>query len=72
MLFPRGKTKFVRSDGTVGKAPGHGIVLLAMGDRAKIALKNSGLGLYVDLQKKERKESILEAWANKKPNGIKQ
>ncbi len=68
MLFPRGKTKFVRPDGSVGKAPGHGIVLLAMGHRAKIALKNSGLGLYVDLE--NPKQSILGAWANKKPNGI--
>ncbi len=49
MLFPRGKTKFVRPDGSVGRAPGHGIVLLAKGDRAKKALRNSGLGLYVEL-----------------------
>lgn len=50
MLFPRGKTKFVRPDGSVGKSPGHGVVLLAVGDRAKRALRGSGLGLYVDLQ----------------------
>ena len=50
MLFPRGKTKFVRPDGAIGKNPGHGVVLLAMGLRAKEALRNSGLGLYVDLQ----------------------
>jgi len=49
MLFPRGKTKFVRPDGSIGKAPGSGVVLLAMGERAKAALRNSGLGLYVDL-----------------------
>ncbi len=49
MLFPRGKTKFVRPDGTIGKSPGHGVVLLGMGQRAKEALRNSGLGLYVDL-----------------------
>ncbi len=49
MLFPKGKTKFIREDGSVGKAPGHGIVLLAMGERAKNALKRSNLGLYVEL-----------------------
>lgn len=49
MLFPRGKTKFVRPDGSIGKAPGHGVVLLAMGQRAMDALKRSGLGLYVQL-----------------------
>ncbi len=49
MLFPRGKTKFVRPDGSVGGSPGHGVVLLAKGQRAKEALKRSGLGLYLEL-----------------------
>jgi hypothetical protein len=31
LLFPRGKTKFIRPDGTIGTAPGHGIVLVSMG-----------------------------------------
>lgn len=48
MLFPKGKTKFVRHDGSIGGSPGHGIVLLAMGERAKTALRRSGLGLYVE------------------------
>jgi hypothetical protein len=48
MLFPKGKTKFVRADGAVGRSPGHGIVLLAMGERARGALRKSGLGLYVE------------------------
>ena len=47
MLFPRGKTKFIRPNGTVGRAPGSGVVLLAMGGRAKAALERSGLGFYV-------------------------
>lgn len=47
LLFPRGKTKFVRADGTVGKAPGHGIVLLGCGSRAITALKESNLGLCI-------------------------
>lgn len=48
MLFPRGKTKFVRPNGSVGKSPGHGIVFLAKGKRAKKALQNSNLGMYVE------------------------
>ena len=49
MVFPRGKTKFVRPDGTVGTAPGHGIVLLGMGAVANDALRRCGLGLHVPL-----------------------
>src|SRR6267142_1705920 len=46
ILFPRGKTKFVRPDGTVGKAPGAGIVMIAVGEFATHSLRNSGLGIY--------------------------
>lgn len=49
MLFPRGKTKFVRPDGTIGKAPGAGVVLLAKGKRAVEALERSQLGLCLRL-----------------------
>jgi hypothetical protein len=49
MLFPRGKTKFIRPDGSVGMAPGHGVVLLGMGQRAVAALERSGLGLCLRL-----------------------
>lgn len=49
ILFPRGKTKFIRPDGTVGSSPGHGVALLAMGEAARAALHGSGLGLCVDL-----------------------
>lgn len=49
MCFPRGKTKFVRPDGTIGKAPGHGVVLLGMGGRAVRALEQSKLGLCLRL-----------------------
>jgi hypothetical protein len=49
MLFPRGKTKFVRPDGSIGRAPGHGVVLLGMGERACRALERSGLGLCLRL-----------------------
>jgi hypothetical protein len=46
ILFPRGKTKFIRPDGSVGKAPGHGIVLVAMGEKSRVALASSGLGMF--------------------------
>jgi hypothetical protein len=46
MMFPRGKTKFIRPDGTIGRAPGHGVVLLGMGEVACDALINSRLGWW--------------------------
>jgi hypothetical protein len=48
MVFPRGKTKFIRPDGSVGRAPGHGVVLLGMGEIANDALSQSGLGFVID------------------------
>ena len=50
MLFPRGKTKFIRPDGTVGGSPGHGVVLLGMGLTATKAMQQSQLGLFVLLR----------------------
>jgi len=47
MLFPKGKTKFVRPDGTIGNQPGHGIVILAMGTYSCTALRDSKLGYYI-------------------------
>lgn len=44
MLFPRGKTKFIRPDGTTGGSPGTGIVLLGMGPQSNAALLASELG----------------------------
>jgi hypothetical protein len=49
MLFPRGKTKFIRPDGSIGTAPGHGVVLLGMGRTANAALLQSGLGMFVPI-----------------------
>lgn len=57
MLFPRGKTKFIRPDGSVGRAPGHGVVLLGMGCTANDALRRCGLGLFVDLAANHRREA---------------
>lgn len=67
LLFPRGKTKFVRGEamtsvardgtitrhlaGTVGTSPDTGIVLIGMGQRANAALKRSGLGFFIDLRR---------------------
>src|SRR5215510_6108579 len=45
LCFPNGKTKFVRPDGSIGKEPGTGVVLLGMGDAARTALRKSGLGV---------------------------
>ncbi len=45
ILFPRGKTKFIRPDGSVGGSPGHGVVLVGMGDPANFALWGSKLGM---------------------------
>ncbi len=45
ILFPKGKTKFIRPDGSIGTAPGHGIVLVGMGAVACEALRKSGLGM---------------------------
>lgn len=44
LLFPKGKTKFVRPDGSIGRAPGHGVALLGMGPVATAALARSDLG----------------------------
>jgi len=49
MLFPKGKTKLIRPDGSIGRAPGHGVVLLGMGETANVALRRSGLGLFLTL-----------------------
>jgi DNA N-6-adenine-methyltransferase (Dam) len=44
LLFPDGKTKFVRADGSIGTEPGTGIVLIGAGEIACDALRQSGLG----------------------------
>jgi hypothetical protein len=51
LCFPKGKTKFVRPDGSIGTAPGHGIALIGMGEVANIALERSGLGWFVSLRR---------------------
>lgn len=61
LLFPKGKTKFVRGTdmwsktkkgrvfhpaGSRGESPGHGVVLIGMGEVANAALRQSGLGHF--------------------------
>lgn len=55
MLFPAGKTKFIRPDGTIGKSPGHGVALLGMGLTANRALRQSSLGFFIDLNDLRRR-----------------
>lgn len=66
LLFPRGKTQFVRGSemrsvsrkgevtihpaGTIGTSPGHGVALIGMGARCNNALRNCGLGMFISLQ----------------------
>lgn len=47
IVFPRGKTKFIRPDGSVGKSPGTGIALIGIGQRAYGALKQCDLGMFL-------------------------
>lgn len=48
LCWPRGKTKFVRPDGSIGRAPGHGIVLIGMGAECCRAIVRSKLGMCWD------------------------
>jgi len=50
LCFPNGKTKFHRPDGSIGKEPGTGVVLLGMGDVANDALLRSGIGFCARIQ----------------------
>ena len=49
--FPNGKTKFHRPDGSIGKEPDTGIVLLGMGDLACAALRRSGIGVCMTIDR---------------------
>ena len=61
LLWPRGKTKFVRPDGSIGTAPGHGIVLVGMGERAIAAMERSGLGMFWDRREEMRRQLSAES-----------
>jgi hypothetical protein len=51
LCFPNGKTKFVRPDGSIGKEPGNGILLLGACDVANDALRRSGLGVCMTVDR---------------------
>lgn len=46
IMFPRGKTAFVKPSGEIGKHPGSGIVLFGIGGRAVAVLRRCGLGIF--------------------------
>jgi len=62
LLWPRGKTRFYRPDGSQGGNPGSGVVFLGMGDASCDALLHSGLGMTWDrrpvLRAKENTKSV--------------
>ena len=51
LCFPDGKIKFIRPDGSVGKEPGHGSAFIAMGAVARAALRRSGIGVCVTVER---------------------
>jgi hypothetical protein len=51
LCFPEGKIKFIRPDGSVGEAPGHGSAFIAMGSVACAALRQSGIGFCVTVKR---------------------
>jgi hypothetical protein len=52
LCFLRGKTKFIRSNGVVGKEPTYGVVLIGAGEVACRALLESGLGFCAAIERK--------------------
>lgn len=40
IFFPRGKTKFIREDGSIGKSPGHGVAIFAKGEKGGSVLNS--------------------------------
>jgi hypothetical protein len=51
---------FVRPDGSIGAAPGHGVAFVGMGKVANVALGQSGLGWFVDLRSTHQWRNIAE------------
>jgi hypothetical protein len=61
LLFPKGKTKFIRPDGSIGKEPGHGVVLIGAGDVACAALRRSELGWICTIERQPQAKTITTA-----------
>jgi hypothetical protein len=54
LCFPNGKTKFIRPDGSIGKEPGTGVVLIGACPTACEALRRSGLGACMVIDRSAR------------------
>jgi len=63
LLFTDGKIKFVRPDGTRGKQPGYGNALIGMGEIACEALRRSGLGACVTIERGARPSVCSDLFA---------
>jgi len=63
LLFPDGKTKFRRPNGTIGKEPGTGIALISVGEIANAALRRSGLGYCVTVDHSAVPSARARQWA---------
>ena len=44
LFLPRGKTQFLRPDGSTAKQPANGVVLFSAGERGRDVLRNATLG----------------------------
>jgi len=52
LLFPEGKTRFMKPSGERGGSPSSGIVLMSVGEKATQALRNANnIGLYLEKPK---------------------
>jgi hypothetical protein len=61
LLFPNGKTKFIRPNGAIGTAPGHGVALIGMGEICNAALRDCRLGWFVSNRRGSMKRFAAEA-----------
>src|SRR5258706_4416586 len=50
ICFPRGKTKFIRADGSIGTAPGHGSLSSAWAQPPDLRSRHRGLACCGDAQ----------------------
>ena len=49
IFLPRGKTRFVRPDGTVAKQPASGVVLFSAGDEGRVILRDCKMdGMFLE------------------------
>src|SRR5262249_35844070 len=74
ILFPTGKTRFIKPDGNPGPSPTNGIALIGKGEIACEALRHSGLGFCLTVDRSAapsmRREQILSAAKAINPEGV--